>query len=74
MERRSVEFCPFTGGSGAKERDVREKTAVDFEQSVTEDWADPRRRNTQAVNNMFIYTVCGFMPLLPCFFTRQMQP
>jgi hypothetical protein len=75
IERRSVEFCPFTGGSGKKEREVREKTAVALEQSVTEpDALVDRNRARMAVSNMRIHTVNEFMPLLPCFFTIQMQP
>jgi hypothetical protein len=81
IERRSVEFCPFTGGSGEKERDVRVKRAVDFEQSVTDALAE-RSRARMAVSNICIPTVSGFMPYALCLmlyvlcfiFTEQMQP
>jgi hypothetical protein len=62
IERNSVEFCPFMGGSGKREKEVREKRAVGLEQSVTEAWADPRRKKKHVANNIYIHATNCFMP------------
>lgn len=60
IETKRVEFCPFTGGSGKKEREVIENRAVAFEQSVTDASTDKKRR--KAASNIDIHTDHGFMP------------
>jgi hypothetical protein len=63
IETKSVEFCPFTGGSGKKESEVISKRAVAFEQSVTDAWTawTAPRKNTHTASNIVIHTVNGFM-------------
>ncbi len=65
IETKSVEFCPFTGGSGKKEREVMLKRAVAFEQSVTDASTDKKRR--KAVSNIDIeLTGLCLMPYALC--------
>ena len=63
IERKRVEFCPFVGGSGKNESELRVKRAVALEQSVTDAWTYPRRK-TQTASNVSIHAVNGSVYVL----------